>query len=330
MSEDGPMRPAPRRSSKPPAGQVARAKIINELSHAIELLRDLPTDGSAVSLKKHKAALLGFAKALAEAEARLDPVVRPTRIFDPAQLDVASHIIALTLVAQPRHPLSGLRPFYGSGVYAIYYNGASLPCYEPLRASEMPIYVGKAEPPKDAPDAVTQGTKLAARLKEHADSIRDATNLDVTDFECRFLVVQSGFEVAAENYLIRLFEPVWNKEMKIAQGLGKHGDSSDTRGNTRSAWDTLHPGRAWAAGSPDNPRSAETIAEDVLTHLTDKKIAGDISSIVSDVLTDLRQFTVEELQAPTGISVAEYSREVDDLLEAADPGPVQPTLDDVD
>jgi hypothetical protein len=70
---------------------------------------------------------------------------------------------------------------------------------------------------------------LQKRLLEHARSIRSAsTTLDVTDFDCRFLVVQSGFQQAAEARLINFFKPIWNNECDICYGIGKHGDSSKT------------------------------------------------------------------------------------------------------
>lgn len=57
--------------------------------------------------------------------------------------------------------------------------------------------------------------------------------------------------------------------MGICFGFGKHGDDPATRGNTRSPWDTLHPGRSWAAkaGNKPNPKTAKEIAVDVAGHL---------------------------------------------------------------
>ena len=51
---------------------------------------------------------------------------------------------------------------------------------------DHPIYIGKADPDNQAAkDAVSQGTKLSARLNEHARSIRKAsTTLNIDDFEC--------------------------------------------------------------------------------------------------------------------------------------------------
>ena len=63
---------------------------------------------------------------------------------------------------------------------------------------------------------------LACRLSKHRRNIERAiSTLRIDDFECRMLVVQSGWETAAEDYLIRLFRPIWNKETKILYGLGE-------------------------------------------------------------------------------------------------------------
>ena len=62
----------------------------------------------------------------------------------------------------------------------------------------------------------------------------------------------NGWETGAEDYLIRLFRPIWNKETKIIQGFGKHGDDPNKRSNKVSSWDVLHQGRA-AAGHGINP-----------------------------------------------------------------------------
>ncbi len=65
----------------------------------------------------------------------------------------------------------------------------------------------------------------------------------------------------------------WNSEVGICYGFGKHGDSAETRSNTRSPWDTLHPGRKWAGkGNKPNPLSAAKIAALIVAHL--KKMAG--------------------------------------------------------
>ncbi len=177
-------------------------------------------------------------------------------------------MIGLALLAQPRVPLGKVGRFYGSGVYAIYYRG-DFDAYNPLKGAEHPIYVGKADPKDPKADSpILQGTKLADRLGEHARNIGRASNLNLEDFECRHLVVVSGWQGSAETFLIRLYEPVWNSETGICYGLGKHGDASTTRANKRSPWDTLHPGRTWAAnGDQGDQHSEVSIRARIAKHL---------------------------------------------------------------
>lgn len=195
-------------------------------------------------------------KLLKEAE----PVKIPTYVFDPADAQVVGQLIAVTLLKQSREPLASLAKFYGSGVYAIYYDG-SFPTYAPLVGHETPIYVGKADPVvSNAKTAIEQGETLRKRLAHHAKTIRAAQNLDIEDFQVRFLVVRSAWQSTAEHYLIDRFRPIWNKETKICYGFGKHGDSAGTRKNTRSPWDTLHSGRKWATG-PENISNKSSVGE---------------------------------------------------------------------
>lgn len=176
----------------------------------------------------------------------LDKVRQPDFVFDPSDPAVVGQLIAKTLLVQERRALGAVPKFYGSGVYAIYYAG-SHPAYQPIAGQDWPIYVGKADPAEHgATTPKQQGMRLWVRLKDHADSISDAQNLELGHFDCRYLVVKSAWQNTAEAYLIRNFMPVWNKESKVCYGFGKHGDSAKTRANARSPWDTLHPGREWA------------------------------------------------------------------------------------
>jgi len=164
-----------------------------------------------------------------------------------------------------------------------------------LSGTDHPIYVGKADPDNQAAkDAVSQGTKLSGRLNEHAKSIRKATStLRIEDFECRFLIVQTGFQKSAEDYLINFFKPIWNSETKICFGFGKHGDSSETRGNKRSPWDTMHPGREWADASTENQKAPELILQQIAAHLVAHPPYADIHAIFDQFLTDMRQLNTE-------------------------------------
>ena len=255
--------------------------------------------------KRAKQVLDAVSDQLAAVAAGLDPVLRPASIFDPSDPNTAGRVVALTLVAQARHPLAAIPEFYGAGVYAIYYRGNFAP-YALLASTDHPIYVGKADPDSPAAkDAVSQGIKLSGRLNEHAKSIRKAaTTLSIDDFECRFLIVQTGFQKSAEDYLIDFFKPIWNSETKICFGLGKHGDSAATRGNKRSPWDTMHPGREWADASTENQKSPGLILSQIADHLENKPPYLDIHQIFDRFMTDMRQLNTERLYAQVASSEA--------------------------
>ena len=274
--------------------------MLAELQDLASRIANVDAGTDARSVKKIR---LELEKAVSEIKAtteRLDPVWRPESIFDPSDPNTAGRVVALTMVAQERHSLAAIPEFYGAGVYAIYYRGDFLP-YLPLKDKDHPIYVGKADPDRQgAKDAVTQGTKLSARLNEHARSIRKATTtLKIEDFECRFLIVQSGYQKSAEDYLINFFKPIWNSETKICFGLGKHGDSSDTRVNKRSPWDTLHPGREWADRTFENQKSPEVINEQIAGHLVIHTPYTDVHQIFERIMADMRQINRERFFTPT-------------------------------
>lgn len=264
--------------------------LIAELRTLAERIKTTEASDDVRATKRARLALDEVTKHLAHVAASLDPVLRPASIFDPTDPNTAGRVVALTLVAQNRHPLADIPEFYGAGVYAIYYKGKFKP-YLPLSGMDHPIYVGKADPDTQAAkDAVSQGTKLSGRLNEHAKSIRKAIDtISIDDFECRFLIVQTGFQKSAEDYLINFFKPIWNSEQKICFGLGKHGDSSDTRSNKRSPWDTIHPGRLWAATSEKNQKSHEMILQQIESHLSLYPPYADIHGIFDQFMNDMRQ-----------------------------------------
>lgn len=223
----------------------------------------------------------------------IDPIKLPPAMFDPRNPDLVGRFIALALVAQPRVALNELRDFYGAGVYAIYYQG-EFELYLPISGKEVPIYVGKADPDSAlARTPIEQKTKLAGRLKEHRRSIeRAASTLDIKDFDCRYLVVQTGWEKPAESFLINFFQPVWNNETNICYGLGKHGDSMETRANRRSPWDTLHPGRKWAAGIVGDAVAEPVIRTRLAEHFknieTERKLFANISDVLNAFIEGLK------------------------------------------
>lgn len=221
----------------------------------------------------------------------LDPIKHPGFVFDPANPNVVGRIVGITMIAQERKPLGVVDRFYGSGVYAIYYNG-DYPPYQPISKREHPIYVGKADPQNPAAKtAVDQGDRLANRLADHRKNIAKATTtLKVEDFEYRALVVQSGWQTSAEDYLIHLFKPIWNSEVGICYGFGKHGDDPGTRANLRSPWDTMHHGREWAHRDPrmKDAKEKDVIIAEIREHLVSNPPLDSIDEILKRFLEEIR------------------------------------------
>ncbi|MBN1176698.1 MAG: Eco29kI family restriction endonuclease [Dehalococcoidales bacterium] len=98
----------------------------------------------------------------------------------------------------PVHQLPPPERFIGAGVYALYYLG-NFNVY--LRISEqnrkacvLPIYVGKAVPPgwRTARTHNSGSEDLRSRLNEHVRSIRDAKGIQISDFRCRFIILEEA------------------------------------------------------------------------------------------------------------------------------------------
>jgi hypothetical protein len=110
------------------------------------------------------------------------------------------------------------------------------------------------------------------------------------DFEYRALVVQTRWQGSVEHYPIKLFKPIWNNEVDICYGFGKHDDAPETRANLRSPWDTLHHGRDWAHCNPNirDARPKERIIEDIAQHLAKYPPLDSIDEILQRFLEEMR------------------------------------------
>lgn len=192
--------------------------------------------------------------------------------FNPLDKKNLGASVAEALLTKEAHPLADLPVFEGAGIYAIYYSG-DFPAYMELSRLNrdgrfmLPIYVGKAVPPGARMGAnieVPAGKVLQKRLKEHADSIRAAENLNIEDFHCRFLVVDDIWIPLGESLIIARFTPVWNS---LIDGFGNHNPGKGRHAGMRPRWDVLHPGREWAMRLVDRPESQEQIAQDAETFL---------------------------------------------------------------
>jgi hypothetical protein len=267
----------------------------DELAEAQWLIKQISQTSAGLSRVKAKRLRLRLGELVAEIADltnALDKFREPLSFFDPANPALVGSFVGIGLIAQARHPLDSISAFYGSGVYAIYYDGPH-PAYKQLAKTEHPIYVGKADP--DSPRAKKpreQGTGLFRRLyADHARAVRKvSTSLEIAHFSCRFLVVQSGWQTAAEDYLIDLFRPVWNDETRICWGIGKHGDSAEVRSNKRSPWDTMHPGRAWAVHAKlVDARPKSRIERDLAEHFSKYPPFRDVDDILKRFFDELKQ-----------------------------------------
>ncbi|NYT68839.1 Eco29kI family restriction endonuclease [Pusillimonas noertemannii] len=192
--------------------------------------------------------------------------------FNPLDKKNLGASVAEALLTKEIHPLGEVASFEGAGIYAIYYTG-DFEAYQPLARLNQndkflwPIYVGKAVP---AGARMGAGLELAAgkvlhkRLKEHADSVKAAENLDIKDFHCRFLVVDDIWIPLGESLIIARFTPVWNS---LIDGFGNHNPGKGRHAGMRPRWDVLHPGRSWAMNLAERPETQAQIGQDAATYL---------------------------------------------------------------
>lgn len=189
--------------------------------------------------------------------------------FNPLEKRSLAESVVQALLKRPCHPLPPSDPFVGAGIYALYYSGP-FPPYEPIAQKnsggrcEQPIYVGKAVPQGARKGRFgldpCLGDVLFRRLKEHAQSIEQAENLELADFSCRYLIVDEIWIPLAEQFLIEVFSPIWNV---VIDGFGNHDPGAGRYNQKKSAWDVLHPGRPWAAKLQPSDSTREELVERV-------------------------------------------------------------------
>lgn len=168
--------------------------------------------------------------------------------YDP--LDYGNLTVNLVRELMGRKPveLPIAERFSGPGVYALFYDGDYEP-YAALRSADAvrPIYVGSAVPPgarKGGRPLDDAAPTLFTRIRDHANSLEAAVNLRVADFTCRYLVVVPLWIRMAERFLIEHYRPCWNV---CVEGFGLHDPGKGRLQGLCPWWDTLHPGREWAA-----------------------------------------------------------------------------------
>lgn len=182
-----------------------------------------------------------------------------SKAYDPLDYENLARSVVTALLELPPTALPPTEKFSGSGVYALYYTG-HLPFYSHISSSDLhrPIHVGKAVPTGTRKGGRVVNSKSSAdlyrRLHDHAKSIDQAENLDLVEFQARYLVVEQIWITLAERFLISHFRPAWNT---VIEGFGNHDPGRGRSAMRRPHWDIVHPGRPWAA----KLKAAETVEE---------------------------------------------------------------------
>jgi len=204
---------------------------------------------------------------------------QPRRIppFNPLDKRNLGESVAEAMLQQPVGPLPPDEPFIGAGIYALYYEGDFALYREVAKRNRngkyrWPIYVGKAVPAGARKGGyglgADPGQALFKRLGEHAGSIDQAENLRLSDFRCRFLVVEDIWIPLAEALLIEMFSPLWNRKV---DGFGNHDPGRGRYNQQRSPWDALHPGRPWATRLQPLAIEEDLIREGAVEYITRTK-----------------------------------------------------------
>jgi hypothetical protein len=181
-------------------------------------------------------------------------------------------------------PLPPPGRFTGLGIYALYYSGP-FPAYAPLveryhaDPDGHPIYIGKVSPTERRAGVRRRSkpslTPLYDRLRQHANSIKQTSNLDVADFNCRYLVVDYIWIPLVEDRLIGKYKPLWNV---LIDGFGIHAPGRRGRGTQmRSAWDEFHEGRAFAADRPAHPVAVQELEAQIAQFFESPEFAEQVT-----------------------------------------------------
>ena len=168
------------------------------------------------------------------------------------------------MVNTPMELLPPEERFSGGGVYALYYKGGFSQYKKIYQAKkDLPIYVGKAVLPgwRQGRETVKEADPaLYRRLNEHSRSIAAVSNLEVSDFTCKFVVLagqEADLISTVEAAMTRRYNPLWNSHI---DGFGNHDPGKGRYEQAKSEWDVLHPGRVWADrlnGTPPNSNKVE-------------------------------------------------------------------------
>ena len=166
-------------------------------------------------------------------------------MFDPLSEEAIDNSILSAFKSQYTTRLDREIPYFsGEGIYAITYFG-SLPMYAEI--CHNVIYVGMSKRRSSRSSLKPSKSPLYSRIKNHINSISQATNLNPSWFEVSWLEMTEMFIDRGEQILLDTYKPIWNC---VISGFGNNNPGSGRRAQKLSEWDMLHPGRLWASSHP--------------------------------------------------------------------------------
>lgn len=179
--------------------------------------------------------------------------------YDPVAMESLQASFVRQLLAQRLEEFPPAARFAGAGVYGLYYVGKN-PLYLALAAAPRltPIYIGQSARPKRPAHPA-----LCERMRKHAGSIGSSSDLKLSDFLCRALVLVPAWIEFAEHLLIDYFRPVWNQGLT---GLGSNPTGGPRSRQKVSRWDALHGGRSGAGTGAASWTKAE-LSQIIFDHL---------------------------------------------------------------
>lgn len=200
------------------------------------------------------------------------PFDRTKHVFDTSVLEEVIKDAIRFFNGTPVHSIPLPEKFSGTGVYAIYYTG-KFSSYSSISTEnrteyKLPIYVGKAVPQgwRQARVENKSSFELFTRINEHKRSIEQVSNLEISDFFIRFMILEnSAVDLIStiESALIRHYKPLWNTTI---DGFGNHDPGSGRYNQAKSDWDVLHPGRPWAEKCTGDANSIDNVRESVIKY----------------------------------------------------------------
>ena len=202
-----------------------------------------------------------------------------TQAYNPLDKINLAKSIKTELLQRPTVSLGGPHRMVGAGVHVIYYTG-KFRAYAPISEANtalsfgQPIYVGKAIPKGGrkgglTKDVAAKGHALADRLKQHASSVTEASNLELAEFHVRYLVVNDIWIPLGENMLIETFKPIWNRAI---DGFGNKDPGRRRATQFKSPWDVLHPGRKFAHKLADSPATPELLKKRIEDYFAGRRL----------------------------------------------------------